>query len=40
MSCVQGPVKAERVQLPMLPSIAPGNTIENFSRSHSKSSAC
>ena len=38
--CVQGPVKAERVQLPMLPSIAPGATIENFSRSCSKSCAC
>ncbi|CAL5221648.1 g3875 [Coccomyxa viridis] len=26
----QGPAKAERVELPMLPSLAPGNTIEQF----------
>ena len=29
-SCVQGPAKAERVELPMLPSIAQGSTIEQF----------
>ena len=38
-SCVQGPARAERVELPMLPSIAPGNTIEQFPGSCSEFSA-
>lgn len=36
---VQGPVKAERIELPMLPSIAPGAVIEQFPGSCSKSPA-